>query len=160
MMASPPIDTAVDCPSPAAVSVDDISVVMPPEREIIPTGPGCTLAASLAGPPMPPILITSGTITRQFGPMMRALRVPASSTIWAIAARDALGHDHDQLDPVLDRLEHGVLGEGGGTVTTDPLIGPPWCSTAWATVSNTGTPWTSRPSRPGVTPPTIFAPAP
>ena len=40
MIASPPIETAVDWPSPAAVSVEDISVVMPPEREITPTGPG------------------------------------------------------------------------------------------------------------------------
>ncbi len=31
-----------------------------------------------------------------------------------VAARDALGDDDDQLDPVLDRLQHGVLGEGGG----------------------------------------------
>ena len=31
-----------------------------------------------------------------------------------VAARDALGDDHDQLDAVLERLEHGVLGEGGG----------------------------------------------
>ena len=34
MIASPPIETAVDWPRPAAVSVEDISVVMPPEREI------------------------------------------------------------------------------------------------------------------------------
>ena len=40
MIASPPIETAVDWPSPAAVSVEDISVVMPPEREMTPTGPG------------------------------------------------------------------------------------------------------------------------
>ena len=33
-------------------------------------------------------------------------------------------------------------------------------STACATVSNTGTPCTSRPRRPGVTPPTILAPLP
>src|SRR5262249_52449278 len=31
-----------------------------------------------------------------------------------VAARDALGHHDDQLDPVLDRLEYGVLGEGRG----------------------------------------------
>ena len=31
-----------------------------------------------------------------------------------VAARDPLGDDHDQLDPVLDRLEDRVLGEGGG----------------------------------------------
>jgi hypothetical protein len=30
-----------------------------------------------------------------------------------VAARDALGDDHDQLDAVLDRLEDGVLGERG-----------------------------------------------
>ena len=40
MIASPPIETAVDWPRPAAVSVEDISVVMPPEREITPIGPG------------------------------------------------------------------------------------------------------------------------
>ncbi len=52
------------------------------------------------------------------------------------------------------------LVKAGGTVTTEPSIGPPWCSTACATVSNTGTPWTSRPRRPGVTPPTTLAPVP
>ena len=41
------------------------------------------------------------------------------------------------------------LVKAGGTVTTEPLIGAPWCSTACSTVSNTGTPWTSRPLRPG-----------
>ena len=40
MIASPPMETAVDWPRPAAVSVEDISVVMPPRREITPTGPG------------------------------------------------------------------------------------------------------------------------
>ena len=39
MIASPPMETAVDCPSPAAVSVLAISVVMPPERDITPTEP-------------------------------------------------------------------------------------------------------------------------
>ena len=50
------------------------------------------------------------------------------------------------------------LGILGGTVTTEPSIGPPLASTAWPTVSNTGTPWTSRPLRPGVTPPTTLDP--
>ena len=50
--------------------------------------------------------------------------------------------------------------KAGGTVTTEPLIGAPWCSTACSTVSNTGTPCTSRPLRPGVTPPTTLAPLP
>ena len=114
-MASPPIDTAVDWPSPAAVSVEDISVVMPPEREITPTGPGVyAFAASLAGPPMPPILITSGTmIPRQFGPMMRAPRGAASSTIWATSPRGMRSVTiTTSFDAVLDRLEHGVLREG------------------------------------------------
>ncbi len=40
MIASPPIEQATDTPRPAAVSVDEISVVMPPERDITPTLPG------------------------------------------------------------------------------------------------------------------------
>src|SRR5918994_7640958 len=163
MMASPPIDTAVDWPNPAAVSVDDISVVMPPEREITPTGPDeYALAASLAGPPMPPILTTSGTmIPRQFGPMIRAPRAAASSTIWATSARGIRSVTITiRFTPHAIASNTASFVNAGGTVTTEPSIGPPWCSTAWATVSNTGTPWTSRPLRPGVTPPTIFAPAP
>ena len=31
-----------------------------------------------------------------------------------IAAGDPLGDDHDELHAVLERLEHGVLGKGGG----------------------------------------------
>ena len=47
--------------------------------------------------------------------MMRASCSAASSTICGdVAARDALGDDHDELDAVVDRLEDGVLGEGGG----------------------------------------------
>ena len=40
MIASPPIETAVDWPIPAAVRVEDISVVIPPERLITPIEPG------------------------------------------------------------------------------------------------------------------------
>ena len=40
MIASPPIETAVDWPRPAAVRVEAISVVIPPLRDMIPTGPG------------------------------------------------------------------------------------------------------------------------
>ena len=85
MIASPPIEQAVDTPRPAAVSVEEISVVMPPERDITPTGrAGTPSAASLAGPPMPPILAMPGRMMpRQFGPMMRAPRRFASSTICA-----------------------------------------------------------------------------
>jgi hypothetical protein len=50
------------------------------------------------------------------------------------------------------------LVKAGGTVITEPSIGPPWFSTACSTVSKTGTPCTSRPLRPGVTPPTILEP--
>src|SRR3989440_380194 len=79
MIASPPIDTAVETPSPAALKVDEISVVMPPLRDITPTMPGLyAFAASFAGPPMPPIFATPGRmIPRQFGPMMRAPPPPA-----------------------------------------------------------------------------------
>ena len=62
------------------------------------------------------------------------------------------------LIPLRIASKTASLVKAGGTVTTEPSIGPPWCSTAWATVSNTGTPCTSRPLRPGVTPPTTFEP--
>ena len=73
---------------------------------------------------------------------MRSVTMTISSTPFSMASNTA------------------SLVKAGGTVTTEPSMGAPWCSTAWATVSNTGTPCTSRPSRPGVTPPTTFAPAP
>ena len=65
---------------------------------------------------MPPILITSGTITpRQFGPMMRASFCDRElDHLGDVAPRNALRDDHDQLDAVLERLEDGVLGERGG----------------------------------------------
>ena len=47
--------------------------------------------------------------------MMRApRRVGELDHLGDVAARYALGDDDDQLDAVLDRLEDGVLGEGGG----------------------------------------------
>ena len=163
MIASPPIETAVDWPSPAALSVEDISVVMPPEREMTPIGPGVyAWAAFLAGPPIPPILMTSGTmIPRQFGPMMRAPRSVASSTISATSRRGMRSVTITISSiPFSIASKTASLVNAGGTVTTEPWIGAPWWATACATVSKTGTPWTSRPSRPGVTPPTTFAPTP
>ena len=51
------------------------------------------------------------------------------------------------------------LVKAGGTVTTEPSgTAPPLCAMTCSIVSKTGTPWTSRPLRPGVTPPTIFEP--
>ena len=93
--------------------------------------------------------------------MIRAPRSVASSTIWATSPRGIRSVTiTTSLTPFSSASNTASFVNAGGTVTTEPSIGPPWCSTAWATVSNTGTPWTSRPRRPGVTPPTIFAPAP
>ena len=90
--------------------------------------------------------------------MMRAPRSVASSTIWATSRRGMRSVTITiSLMPFSIASNTASLVNAGGTVTTEPSIGAPWCSTAWATVSKTGTPWTSRPSRPGVTPPTIFA---
>ena len=74
MMASPPMLMAVLWPRPAAVSALAISVVIPPLRDITPTGPGWyALRVSSAGPPTPPIFDFPGEmIPRQFGPIMRA----------------------------------------------------------------------------------------
>ena len=93
--------------------------------------------------------------------MMRASCSAANSTIWATSPRGIRSVTMTtSLTPLAIASMTASLVKAGGTVTTEPSIGAPWCSTAWATVSNTGTPWTSRPRRPGVTPPTIFAPAP
>ena len=93
--------------------------------------------------------------------MMRAPWASANSTIWATSRRGMRSVTiTTSLMPLAIASSTASLVNAGGTVTTEPSIGPPWASTAWATVSKTGTPWTSRPSRPGVTPPTTFAPAP
>ena len=86
---------------------------------------------------MPPIFATPGTmIPRQFGPMIRAPRMSASSTIWATSPRGIRSVTiDDQPDAVLDRLEDRVLGERGGTVTTEPYGTAPVASTTCATVS-------------------------
>ena len=91
--------------------------------------------------------------------MIRAPRISASSTIWATSRRGIRSVTITISSiPFSIASSTASLVKAGGTVTTEPSIGPPWFSTAWATVSKTGTPWTSRPLRPGVTPPTIFEP--
>ncbi len=93
--------------------------------------------------------------------MMRAPRRLASSTIWATSRRGMRSVTMTtSFTPFSIASNTASFVKAGGTVTTEPSIAAPWWATAWATVSNTGTPCTSRPSRPGVTPPTILAPAP
>jgi len=159
MIASPPIETAVDCPRPAAESVLQISVVMPPERDMTPIGPFLKARRTFtAGPPRPPILASSGErMPRQLGPMMRA---PAQAGelhhLRHLAARDALGDDHDQLHARLDGLEDGVAREArrhGHDRAVDLL---PRGDVPHAVVD--GHAVHVAPARPGVTPPTIFVP--
>src|SRR3954464_15611677 len=124
MIASPPIETAVDWPRPAAVRVDDISVVMPPERLMTPIGPGAeAFAAARAGPPLPrraapppadaahlhDVGDDDPEAVRADDP--RAAQRGELDHLRDVAARDALGDDHDELDAALDRLEHRVLAE-------------------------------------------------
>ena len=93
--------------------------------------------------------------------MMRASLLRGSSTIWATSRRGMRSVTITISSmPCSSASNTASLVKAGGTVTTEPSIGEPWFSTACSTVSNTGTPWTSRPLRPGVTPPTTFAPAP
>ena len=93
--------------------------------------------------------------------MMRAPRSVASSTICATSRRGMRSVTITiSLTPFSSASNTASLVKAGGTVTTEPSMGAPLCSTHCATVSKTGTPWTSRPLRPGVTPPTIFAPEP
>jgi hypothetical protein len=109
---------------------------------------------------MPPILHTSGTITpRQFGPMMRAPLRSASSTISATSRR-GMRSVTITISLIPRRIDSKTASfvNAGGTVTTEPSGTYPSASVTCSTVSNTGTPWTSRPLRPGVTPPTTFEP--
>jgi hypothetical protein len=159
MIASPPIETAVDCPRPAALSVLQISVVMPPERDMTPTGPFLKARRTFtAGPPRPPIFASSGDrMPRQFGPMMRAPRSRASSTICATSPRGMRSvTTTTSLIPASIASNTASRVKRGGTVTIDPSTR---CFAVMSrTQSWTGTPYTSRPARPGVTPPTIFVP--
>ena len=101
---------------------------MPPEREMTPIGPGVyAFAASFAGPPMPPIFTTSGTMTpRQFGPMIRAPCRVASSTICATSARGMRSVTiTTSLTPFSIASNTASLVKAGGTVTTEPSIWAP-----------------------------------
>src|SRR5438270_477557 len=136
MMASPPIDTAVDCPRPAAESVLQISVVMPPERDMTPIGPFLKARRTFtAGPPRPPILASSGDrMPRQFGPMMRAPRClehrhRAVAVLDAILAEDLEAvvlpgagdaEDRDRVGRVASRLDAALDDAAGHDV--DPRV--------------------------------------
>src|SRR3972149_4881271 len=94
-MAAPPMETAVLWPRPAEVRAFEISVVMPPLRDITPTGPGTyALRVSSAGPPTPPILDLPGEMMpRQLGPVSRAPGVGAGGAGPAAAlTRGDLAH--------------------------------------------------------------------
>ena len=98
-------------------------MVIPPEREITPIGPGVyACGAFLAGPPMPPILITSGTMMpRQLGPMMRAPRRVASSTISATSRRGMRSVTITiSCTPFSIASNTASFVKAGGTVTTEP----------------------------------------
>ena len=159
MIASPPIETAVETPRPASESALEISVVIPPERDITPTTPGWKARrVASAAPPMPPIFDLPGEISpRQFGPMMRAPSCEAYSTARATCARGIRSVTTTiSLMPASIASSTASIAKAGGTATIEPST---WMRSVSArTVSSTGTPWTSRPLRPGVTPPTTFAP--
>ena len=116
MMASPPMLTAVLWPRPEAVSAFAISVVMPPERDMMPMGPGWyALRADTAAPPMPPTRVLPGDMHAEAvrADDARAVAVRVLDDLRHFEARDALGDDDEELDAVLDRLEGGVA-DGGG----------------------------------------------
>ncbi len=91
--------------------------------------------------------------------MMRAPRRFASSTICATSKRGMRSVTITMiLTPASIASKTASLVNAGGTVTTDPSGTWPSSSQSCLHESNTGTPWTSRPFRPGVTPPMIFEP--
>ena len=111
-----------------------------------------------AAPPMPPIFDLPGEITpRQLGPMMRAPSCEAYSMARATCARGMRSVTTTMsFTPASIASSTASAAKAGGTATIEPST----CirSVRARTVSSTGTPCTSRPLRPGVTPPTTRAP--
>ena len=81
---------------------------------------------------MPPIFTTSGTmIPRQLGPMIRAPRMSASSTICATSRRGMRSVTiTTSFTPDSIASNTASRQNAGGTVTTLPSIGASWCATA------------------------------
>ena len=127
-MASPPMETAVETPRPAAVSVEDISVVMPPRAGDDADRAGLVgLGGVLGGAADAAHLDHVGDDDPEAvgADDARAVLVGELDHLGDVAARDALGDDDHELDAVLDGLEHGVLGEGGGDGDDRPVDGAP-----------------------------------
>ena len=85
-----------------------------------------------AGPPMPPILHSPGVISpRQLGPMMRAPRSAASSTICATSWRGMFS-----VTITISRMPFSIASntasrvKPGGTDTTEPCTGPCFATTS------------------------------
>ena len=159
MIASPPMLTVVLWPKPAAVSEFDISVAIPPLRDITPIWPGryaCFVFS--AGPPMPPIFDLPGEmIPRQFGPISRAPFIDASSTICATSARGTRSVTiTSSLIPFSSASNAASRTNAGGTVSTEPSTRSRCRDLAHGVVH--GHAVDVAPAAPGVTPPTIFEP--
>ena len=111
-----------------------------------------------APPPTPPSFVLPGLITpRQLGPMMRAPCCCAYSTNCATCRR-GMRSVTTTISPIPASIASctASAAKAGGTATTEPSMR--WRSVKARTVSSTGTPWTSRPLRPGVTPPISLEP--
>ena len=106
-------------------------MVIPPEREITPIGPGRVgLSGVFRGAADPAHLDHVGHDDPEAvgADDARSAQGGQLDHLRHVAAGDALGDDHDQLDPVLDRLEHRILGEGrrdghDRTVDRPPVVG-------------------------------------
>ena len=130
-----------------------------------PTGPGLNHAlADSARPPIMPTTARPGEMTPSvLGPTNRA---PCSSAAAAIAMASQTGTRSGTRTTVFTPASMASMAADftrrAGTKTTETSIGPPDFSSqdafASLTVSKTGTPWTSWPPLPGVTPATTFVP--
>ena len=111
-----------------------------------------------AEPPIPPIRDFSGEmIPRQLGPMTRAPSCSACSTNSATSLRGMRSVTTTiSFTPASMASCTASAANAGGTTTMEPSTRVR--SVNARTVSSTGTPCTSRPLRPGVTPPINFAP--
>ena len=107
---------------------------------------------------MPPIFDLPGEISpRQFGPMIRVPSCAAYSMAAATSARGMRSVTTTiSCTPASIASRMASVAKAGGTAMIEPATRSR--SVNARTVSSTGSPWTLRPLRPGVTPPITFEP--
>ena len=150
---SPPIPTMVEFPSPSWVSSWPIWYVSVPDRETSPIAPSLKISAGM----IPTFAFPGDRTPGQFGPII-VTPLPSDVRVHAqhFVRRDVLRDADDVVDPASTASYTASVAKRAGTKIS--VVFAPASETASATVLKTGTPSTSWPPLPGVTPATRFVP--